>query len=199
MRIEKPANGLYQAKLAQDQIEVVSSDLVSSTGALNSQITIVNNNLIAASSTLDTKIDNSVSNLRVRFLNTSNPTAFSTTSATPVFVTGSNTTYSKKYSTTEVIVSVSVVYSTTSSGSGFNIGNMYYSINSGGTWLSPMVLKAYSYHGSYYDSTSSVFHFNLGVLPSGTVDFRIGISSTSGHNVSIQSYSYLFIEAEANA
>lgn len=201
MRIEKPTNGLYQAKLAQDQIEVVSSDLVSSTGALNSQITIVNNNLIAASSTLDTKIDSSLSKLRVRALNSvSSSSFFSTTNANTIqFVTGSNTIYTKKYSDTElrvsVLISVGIDLSTTLNST---LASVSYSTNSGGSWSGTTILKGAT--SSVYMTSSYLVHFNLGVIPSGSVDFRIGVTSGStGYTLYVRGFSYQFIEAMENA
>lgn len=199
MRIEKPANGLYQAKLAQDQIEVVSSDLVSSTGALNSQITIVNNNLIAASSTLDSKIDSSLSKLRVRSLNSLNMAQFFTTSLTPVSVTGSNTIFNKKYSDTELRVAVFLTANTSSSIYYIEYCDITYSVNGGSTWLGSTRLRGSNYHAPY-EMLPYVIYYNLGVLPSGNVDFRIGLNRISSvGTVYLSSFSYQFIEAMENA
>lgn len=198
MRIEKPANGLYQAKLAQDQIEVVSSDLVSSTGALNSQITIVNNNLIAASSTLDAKIDSSLTKFKVRSLNAFNQTPFETTSTSTVYVTNSATIINKNHSDTElrvgVFISAEIDTSTTGQGSMLELS---YSTNLGVTWAGTTTLNG------RYNSTSLLnvylVYFNLGQITSGDVNFRIGVKKLFGQELRIRNFSYQFIEAMENA
>lgn len=201
MRIEKPVNGLYQAKLAQDQIEVVSNDLVSSTGALNSQIAIVNSNLIAASSTLDTKIDSSLSKLRVRSLNSVSSAPFSTTNPTTIqFVTGSNTIYTKKYSDTELSVNVLILIgSDAGATTDANIGDVSYSINGGSSWAGTTVVRGALPTNSLYNTISYMLHFNLGVLASGSVNFRIGVRRSLGSTLYVRGFSYQFIEAMENA
>lgn len=198
MRVEKPGNGLYQAKVAQDQIEVVSNDLVTSTGALNGQITIVNNNLIAASSTLNNKIDTGLSNLRIRSLNAMSSAQFSTTSTATTFITGSNTIYDKKYSTTELRVNVFLLCGADVTNlTDLNIVSISYSVNGGSTWSASQIIRAAS--PNVYATTASLIHFNLGTLPIGNVDFRIGVARIAGTTAYIRGYSYQFIEAMENA
>jgi hypothetical protein len=207
MRIEKPNNGLYQAKVAQDQIEVVSSDLVTTnnnlvatSGILSGQITIVNNDLIAASSALDTKIDSNLSKLRVRSLNSfASASFYSTTNPMTVqFVPTSNTTYSKKYSDTELRVSVLIPAGVDTTGTNISFGDISYSVNGGTTWLGSTTMRGAS--NSLYMTTSFLVHFNLGTLPSGNVDFRIGVRSQgSGLTLYVRGFSYQFIETMENA
>ena len=220
MRIEKPFSGLYQAKVAQDQIEVVSNDLIASTGVLNNtiaatsgtlngQITIVSNNLISASASLQSQMDTLGNYVRVRSFSNIGTSVFYTNATSTIFVTGSNVTATKKYSSSELRVSVNLLMQadlqSNSSMNNADFAYVAYSVNGGSTWLGETLLKLSSMDSSiYYNETTYILHFNLGQLPSGNVDFRIGVRRGSflipSDSIYVfPNYSYLFIEALENA
>lgn len=222
MRIEKPFNGLYQAKLAQNlvesasgvlsnQIGAVNNSLVSSSGILSNQIVITNAELAASSASLQSQIDIIGNYVRIRRVNALGAATFSTTSPSAVFLTGSNVTIYKKYSSTQlrVIVTISIQadkYNSSVSHESVILGALSCSIDGGSTWIEDTVLR---YSGpDKTDVTSSQTYsicFLLGTPSSGNIDFRLGLRRDSSFTPvdsyinAYPSYSYLIIEALENA
>ena len=211
MRIEKRENGLYQAEIAQSlvastsgvlngQINLVSNNLISSSGVLDNRITLVNNDLISASSALDTKIDQNLNKIKIRGLYSTNYTPFSTNVTTPpVFITGTNTTYTKNYSDTELRVLVFFTANSASTLVNTEFADISYSINSGSSWLGTSRLKGYNYHPPA-EMLPFVIHYNLGVLPAGSVDFRLGLNKLNAVSAAyFYSFAYQFMEVLPSA
>jgi hypothetical protein len=185
MRIEKPNNGLYQAKIAQSQalsaqsqIQIVNSDLIASTGSLNNKITIVSNDLVTATGVLDTKINDNLSKLQIRNASVTS-SLFSTTSTSIVDITGTSLVFDKQYTDTQLRINVFINMSR-SIGSQQNtpLGTLYVSINSG-AWISIASLNASNAQSTYENIPFLLTSIHNGIA-AGSVSYKLGIQKALG-------------------